>query len=79
MSLNKKKQQDETSDQQKTHSKTNYEDCFVYDESRFTGIDFLVSMSPNLHFELFFKICIKIKTTSEPTFVVNKTILIIGL
>ena len=36
MSLNKKKQ-DETSDQQKTHSKTNYEDCFVYDESRFTG------------------------------------------
>ena len=36
MSLNKKKQ-DETSDQQKTNSKTNYEDCFVYDESRFTG------------------------------------------
>ena len=38
MSLNeKKKKHDETSDQQKTHSKTNYEDCFVYDESRFTG------------------------------------------
>ena len=38
MSLNKKQQQDESSDQQKTHSKTNYEDCFVYDESRFTGM-----------------------------------------
>ena len=37
MSLNKKKQ-DETLDQQQTHSKTNYEDYFVYDESRFTGI-----------------------------------------
>ena len=37
MSLNKIKQQDATSEQQKTDSKTNYEDCFVYDESRFTG------------------------------------------
>ena len=38
MSLDKKKQQDATSDQQKTHSKTNYEDCFVYDKSRLTSI-----------------------------------------
>ena len=38
MSLNKIKQQDATSEQQKTDSKTNYEDCFVYDESRFTGM-----------------------------------------
>ena len=38
MTLNKIKQQDATSEQQKkTDSKTNYEDCFVYDESRFTG------------------------------------------
>ena len=37
MSLNKIKQQDATSEQQKTDSKTNYEDCFVYNESRFTG------------------------------------------
>ena len=38
MSLNKIKQQDATSKQQKTDSKTNYEDCFVYNESRFTGM-----------------------------------------
>ena len=37
MSLNKQKQQYETSDQQKTHSKTNYEDCFVYNKSLITG------------------------------------------
>ena len=37
MSVNKKDPQDKTTDQQKTHSKTNYGDCFVYDESRFTG------------------------------------------
>ena len=49
MSLNKKKQQDETSDQQKTHSKTNYEDCFVYDESRLTGI----LISKNITIEIY--------------------------
>ena len=43
MSLNKKKQHDETSDQQKTHSETNNEDCFVYDKSRFTG-NFIIFM-----------------------------------
>ena len=46
MSLNKIKQQDATSEQQKkTDSKINYEDCFVYGESRFNGkkiiIDFI--------------------------------------
>ena len=42
MSLNEIKQQDATSEQQKTDSKTNYEDCFVYDESRFTGIEYIL-------------------------------------
>ena len=38
MSLDKIKQQDAISEQQKTDSKTNYEDCFVFNKSRFTGI-----------------------------------------
>ena len=37
MSLDKKKTRCNIRPTKKTHSKTNYEDCFVYDESRFTG------------------------------------------
>ena len=38
MSLDKTKTTRCNIRQTETHSKTNYEDCIVYDESRFTGI-----------------------------------------
>ena len=44
MSLNKRKTAKcNIRPTKKKNSKTNYEDCFVYDESRFTGNDILCS------------------------------------
>ena len=65
----------------KTDSKTNYEDCFVYGESRFTGKVLKNSPKNRIYVPLFESILNlrKLIFTTEPTFIVNRTIHIIGL
>ena len=38
----------------KTNSKTNYEDCFVYDESRFTGTLDILCVAPGKRANMYF-------------------------